>query len=217
MHRVSNGTLRLLLADDHVILRQGLKSILEEEGYEVVGQAADGREAVRLGHELTPDVAVLDISMPLLNGVDAGREIIKESAKTKVVLLTMYTENRYLLASLRAGITGYVLKSKAASALIDAIEAVQRGEVYLCPSISRTLVDAYLAGTDLPDDPLSIRERQVLQLIAEGKNVKEIGNLLGISVKTAESHRTNIMQKLQIHELAGLVRYAIRNGLASVD
>lgn len=204
---------RVLLADDHAILRDGLRAILKEEGFKVVGEASDGQEAIRLGQKLEPDLAVLDISMPLLNGIDAAREILKASPKTKIVLLTMYTEDRYVLESLRAGITGYVLKSKAASSLVQALEAVAKGEVYLSPGVSRAVVEAYLAKDDTPADPLSTREREVLQLIAEGKNVKEIGSVLGISTKTAESHRTNIMQKLHIHDLAGLVRYAIRQGL----
>ena len=210
---VSGDVPRLLLADDHAILRDGLRGILHEEGFEVIGEASDGREAVRLAQTLEPDVAVLDISMPLLNGIDAAREILRSSPKTKVIILTMYTEDRYVLASLRAGIVGYMLKSKAASLLVQAIHAVCRGEIYLCPAISRVVAEAYLAKDDTPADPLSIREREVLQLIAEGKNVKEIGSILGVSGKTAESHRSNIMRKLQIHEVAGLVRYAIREGL----
>jgi two-component system response regulator NreC len=208
---------RVLLADDHVIVRDGLSAILKEHGFEVVAEASDGREAIRLGQELTPDIAVVDISMPLLNGIDAAREIRKVSPKTKIVILTMSTEDRYVVASLRAGISGYVLKSKAASSLINALEAVRKGEVYLSPGISRAAVDAYLTQDDSPVDPLSIREREVLQLIAEGKNVKEIGSILGISTKTAESHRSNIMEKLGIHEVAGLVRYAIRNGLVTAE
>jgi DNA-binding NarL/FixJ family response regulator len=151
--------------------------------------------------------------MPFLNGIDAAREILKSSPKTKIIILTMYTEERYVLAGLRAGIVGYVLKSKAASLLVQAIHAVCKGEVYLCPAISKVVAEAYLANNDAPADPLSIRERQVLQLIAEGKNTKEIGTILGVSAKTAESHRANIMRKLEIHEVAGLVRYAVREGL----
>ncbi len=208
---------RLLLADDHVILREGLRGILEEEGFVVVGEASDGHQAIQLAQNLAPDVAVLDISMPLLNGIDAAREILKFSPKTKIVLLTMHPEDHLVLASLRAGISGYVLKNKAVSTLVQAIDAVCRGEVYLSPDVSKAVVDAYLAKDDTPQDPLSFREREVLQLIAEGKNVKEIGSILGISTKTAESHRSNIMRKLHIHEVAGLVRYAIRNGLVTTE
>jgi len=203
----------LILADDHAMLRDGLRAILNEAGFEVVGDACDGREAVRLAETLAPDLAVLDISMPLLNGIDAGREILKNSPKTKIIILTMYTEDRYVLSSLRAGVSGFVLKSKAASLLVEAIHSVLRGEVYLCPTISRVVAEAYLAKDVTPPDPLSSREREVLQLIAEGKNAKEIGGILGVSAKTAESHRTNIMQKLHIFEVAGLVRYAVREGL----
>ena len=204
---------RLLLADDHAMLRDGLRAILTEAGFEVLGEASDGQEAVRLGQTVEADVFVLDVSMPLLNGIDAAREILKNSPKTKIIILTMYTEERYVLAGLRAGVAGYVLKNRAASLLVQAINAVCRGEVYLCPAISKIVAGAYLAKDDAPADPLSIRERHVLQLIAEGKNTKEIGSLLGVSAKTAESHRANIMRKLQIHEVAGLVRYAVREGL----
>ncbi len=207
--------IRVLLADDHAILRDGLKAILREEGFDVVAEASDGLASIRLCEEWKPEIAVLDLSMPVLNGIDAGREILKVSPNTKVVLLSMHTEDRYVLASLRAGISAYVVKSKAASNLVHAIHEVLRGGIFLCPSISKAVVGAYLAKDDTPADPLSIREREVLHSIAEGKNVKEIGGILGISTKTAESHRANIMRKLQIHHVAGLVRYAIRNGVVT--
>jgi DNA-binding NarL/FixJ family response regulator len=155
--------------------------------------------------------------MPVLNGIDAAREISKVSPKTKIIILTMITEDRYVFSALRAGASGYVLKSKASSNLVDAIDTVCKGEFYLSTSVSKAVVNAYLSKVDAPTDPLSIRERQVLQLIAEGKNVKEIGGILGISAKTAESHRTNIMNKLDIHDVAGLVRYAIREGLVQIE
>jgi DNA-binding NarL/FixJ family response regulator len=204
---------RIILADDHLIVRQGLKSILEKESHTVVGEAGDGREAVRLAQELCPDIAVLDLSMPLLNGLDAAREIVKVSPQTRVILLTMHTEDPYVMEALRAGIRGYLLKTQAAQDLVQAIHEVSRGSMYLSPGISRTVVEAYLAKSELPPDPLTPREREVLQLIAEGKTTKEAAAVLGVSVKTAESHRTRIMEKLEIHETASLVRYAIRRGL----
>jgi two-component system response regulator NreC len=204
---------RVLLADDHEIVRQGLRVLLEREGFQVIGEASNGHEAVKLCEANHPEVAILDLSMPLLNGVDAAREIMKSNPRTKVVLLTMHTEDHLILESLRAGVTGYVLKTRAASELVQALRAVCRGEMFLTQSISRTIVQAFLHNAPVPGTPISDRERQVLQLVAEGKTTKEIASLLGISVKTAESHRSNLMDKLNIHDTAGLVRYAIRIGL----
>lgn len=203
----------VLLADDHQIFRQGLRVLLERERFDIVGEAADGREAVQLAERLKPDVAVLDFVMPLLNGLDAATQIQRASPKTRCVLLTMYTEDQYVLEALRAGLRGYVIKTQAAGDLVRALREVLQNGVYLSPGISRTLVDAYLSGTALPADPLTPRERQVLQLVAEGKTTKEVAVVLGLSVKTAETHRTKIMRKLDIHETAGLVRYAIRRGV----
>jgi two-component system response regulator NreC len=208
--------LRILLADDHQIVRQGLRALLEAKGFAVVGEAGDGHEAVRLAQTLRPEISVLDVTMPQLNGLDAARAILRVSPTTKTVLLTMHTEDHYVSEALKAGVRGYVLKSQASADLIQAIREVARGMTYLSPGVSRAVVDAYLAKTDLPPDPLTLRERQVLQLVAEGKTTKEVAGLLGVSVKTAESHRTRIMAKLNIHETAGLVRYAIRNGLIEV-
>jgi two-component system response regulator NreC len=168
---------------------------------------------VRLARELKPDVAVLDLGMPLLNGLDAAREIRQSVPIVTTVLLTLHREEQYVLEALKAGVRGYVLKTQAGSDLVDAIAQVMRGAVYLSPGITRVLVDAYLSGTGHPHDLLTPRERQVLQLVAEGKTTKEIAQTLGLSVKTADSHRTRLMQKLDIHETAGLVRYAIRSGL----
>jgi DNA-binding NarL/FixJ family response regulator len=204
---------RVLLADDHPIVRQGLKALLEREALDVVAQASDGQDAVRLARELRPDIAVLDFAMPLLNGLDAAREIAQASPATRSILLTMYTDDRYILEALRAGLRGYVVKTQAAADLVRAIQEVSRGLVYLSPAISQTVVQAYLKKTELPADPLTAREREVLQLVAEGKTTKEVAQVLGISVKTAEAHRSNLMQKLQIHDTAGLVRHAIRQGI----
>ncbi len=205
--------IRVVLADNHALVRQGLKALLEREGFQVLGEASDGQEAIKLASNLHPDVAILDISMPLLNGLDAARELQKSSSKTKTILLTRHDEDQYVTESLRAGVKGYVLKSQAATDLVHAIQQVCRGGIYLSPSISRAVVEAYLSKTELPADPLTSRERQVLQLVGEGKSTKEIAGVLGISVKTAESHRSRLMQKLDIHEVASLVRYAIRRGL----
>jgi two-component system response regulator NreC len=204
---------RLLLADDHDLVRQGLKALLERQGFQVVCEASNGQEALRLATQNKPDVAIIDISMPVMNGVDAAREMAKSSPKTRVILLTQHDEDQYVTEALRAGVKGYVLKNQAASDFLHAIQEVCRGSVYLSPSISRTVVDAYLSKTYDSTDPLSGRERQVLQLVGEGKSTKDVALQLGISVKTAESHRARLMKKLDIHETASLVRYAIRRGL----
>ena len=204
---------RILLADDHQIVRQGLKALLEREGFAVVAEVADGQEAIRSARERCPDVAVLDFGMPLLNGLAAAREILQACPRAKAILLTMHTEDHYVLEALQAGVKGYVVKTQAAADLIRAIHEVLRGMMYLSPGVSQAVVEAYLAKSELPVDPLTPREREVLQLVAEGKSTKEIAQLLGISFKTAESHRTRIMKKTSIHETAGLVRYAVRRGL----
>ena len=179
----------------------------------MVSEASDGQETVRSVEKTQPDIAIVDISMPVLNGIDAARELKKSSPKTKVILLTQHDEDQYVTEALRAGVQGYVLKSQAADDLVHAIQEVCRGSVYLSPNISRAVVDAYVSKTYVSTDPLSGRERQVLQLVGEGKSTKEVAVHLGISVKTAESHRARLMKKLDIHETASLVRYAIRRGL----
>ena len=204
---------RVLLADDHLIVRQGLRALLEGEGFEVMAEVGDGQEAAKVARQRCPDVAVLDYAMPALNGLDAAREILRACPRAKAILLTMHTDDRYVLEALRAGIKGYVVKTQAAADLVRAIQEVRRGMMYLSPGISQAVVEAYLAKSDVPPDPLTAREREVLQLVAEGKSTKEIARLLGISFKTAESHRTRIMKKTNIHETAGLVRYAVRRGL----
>ncbi len=204
---------QIVLADNHILVRQGIKSLLEREGFQVAGEAGDGQELVRIATELQPDVAVLDIGMPLMNGLVAAREMKRACPKTRTILLTRHDEDQYVIEALRAGIRGYVLKHQAATDLVLAIQQVSRGQVYLSPGISSVVVDAYLSKSSLPDDPLSAREHEVLQLIAEGKATKDVAVILGISVKTAESHRSRLMQKLDIHETASLVRYAVRRGL----
>jgi DNA-binding NarL/FixJ family response regulator len=207
--------LKILLADDHQIVRQGVKALLEGEGFKVVCEASNGQEAIAMAREYEPDVAVLDLTMPILNGIVAAEEIRKSSGnKIRVVLLTVHTERQYVLQAMRAGIRGYVLKTRAAADLIQAITEVASGLTYLSSGVSQAVVEAYLTKEELaPQESLTPRELQVLQLVAEGKTTKEVASLLGVSFKTAESHRTRIMEKLDIHETAGLVRYAIRKGI----
>ena len=204
---------RIVLAEDHTIVRDGLRTILEKEGFEVVAEAADGLEAVHLVRRLSPDVAVLDLAMPRMNGISAAAEIGRAGRRTRVVLLTIHTERQYVLGALRAGVHGFVVKSQAAVDLVHAIRQVTHGRKYLSPSVSQTIVSACVDESGVPKDRLSVRERQVVQLIAEGKTTKEAARFLGISTKTAESHRTRLMSKLGVHETASLVRYAIREGL----
>lgn len=205
--------LHIVIADDHTMVRQGLRALLEREQFEVIGEAGNGLEAVRLVEKLHPAVAVLDVAMPELNGIDAAREISRLSPRTKTILLTMLTEDQYVLESLRAGVKGYVLKSNSSEELVQAIRDVCDGKVYLTPAASTAVVQAYIATASALPPQLTEREREVLQLVAEGKTSKEIADRLGITWKTAESHRTHIMEKLAIHDIAGLVRYAIRHGL----
>jgi two-component system response regulator NreC len=207
---------RLLLADDHGIVRQALKLLLTGAGFDVIAEAADGLQAAKLARQLEPDVAVLDVVMPLLNGLDAAREIHQASPRTRTILLTSRHEDRFLLEALEAGVHGCVLKTYEADDLIRAIRDVVAGGVYLSAGASRAVVEAYRTRAPLRTDPLTQRERQVLQLIAEGRGTREIADLLTVSVKTAESHRTNIMRKLGINQTAGLVRYAIQHGLSEL-
>lgn len=205
--------MRVLLAEDHQIVRQGVRGLLEKAGHEVVGEASDGQEALKLARTLFPDIAVLDISMPRLNGLDAARQIRNLSPKTKTILLTMYTDKAYILDAMKVGAKGYVVKTEAADDLIRAIREIARGEIYLSPSIANSFVGAYLDDSKLPADTLTRRERQVLHLIAEGNTTKEIAHQLHISFKTADSHRSHLMRKLDLHDIAGLVRYAIQKGI----
>jgi two-component system, NarL family, response regulator NreC len=205
--------LRILLADDHCIVRQGLRALLERAGFDVVGEAADGLEAVRLADLLQPDAAVLDLIMPTLNGLDAARQILARRPSAAILLLTMHTEEGHVASALRAGVRGYLLKTQAADDLARAIRDVVRGQVFLSAAVARVVVDGYVTGAAPPDEALAPRERQVLQLVAEGHTSKAIATTLGLSVKTVESYRARVMEKVGVHETAGLVRYAIRNGV----
>lgn len=206
--------IRILLADDHTIVREGLRALLARESdLQVVAEAGDGREALRLAQQTRPDVAVLDLSMPLLNGLEAARQMADRERGPHPILLTMHAEDRYVLEAIRAGVRGYVLKKQAGADLVRAIREVAAGSVYLSPGISAVVADALRSSIRLPEESLSVREREVLQLVAEGKTTKEISAILGTSVKTADAHRTRLMQKLDIHDIAGLTRYAIRHGI----
>jgi two-component system, NarL family, response regulator NreC len=205
----------VVLADDHPVVRHGVKMLLERENFEVVGEASDGLEAIALARQLRPEVVVLDLAMPGVNGLGAVNEIKKVSPRSRMVLLTMYTEEHYVLEALRAGVKGCVSKAQAPEHLLQAMREVCAGGVYLSPSVSGAVVQAYLSKTEMPRDNLTSRERQVLQLITESKTTKEIAVILGVTVKTAESHRSKLMEKLDIHSTAGLVRYAIRRGLVT--
>jgi two-component system, NarL family, response regulator NreC len=204
-------SVRILLADGQRIIRKALRSLLEGEGFEVLGEAWEGSLAASMARELRPEVAVLD--MPAIRGVEAARYLRASSPTTEPILLTNDTDDHNVLEALRAGVKGYVLRSQAAADLFDAIRDVARGAVYLSPAVSGAVVQAWQQNKELPRDPLTSRAREVLRLVAEGHTTKQIAQVLGLSVKTAESHRTRIMSRLGIHHTAGLVRYAIRNGL----
>ncbi len=204
--------MRILLADDHSMVRQGLKALLEREGLTVIAEASDGREAVELAASEKPDVAVLDVIMPGLSGIQAAREIRCASPNTKTVLVSMQADYRNVLEGLRSGAGAYVLKSDDSRVLVEAVRQVARGNTYLSPAVARAISPHAMEGHS-NGSPLTAREREVLQLIAEGNATKEVAALLGLSVKTAESHRARIMDKLGIHDTANLVRYAIRNGI----
>lgn len=205
---------RIVIADDHAILRDALSMFIEKQGFTVAGTAGDGAEAVRVTRSVRPQLVIMDLSMPVMNGIDAGEEISRETG-IPVILLTMHSEQHHVVRAFRAGVSAYVLKSKAASDLLLAISEVLRGNVYLSPGISAVVVREMLHKDRPQQQPhkLTLRERQVLQLVTEGKSTKELADLLGISVRTGESHRSRIMAKLDIHETAGLVRYAVREGL----
>ena len=206
-------TTRILLADDHLVVRQGLRSLLEQGGFVVVGEATDGQEAVRVARTVRFDVAVLDVSMPRMNGIDSAREIMSFAPNSRIVMLTVHTEERQIADALRAGIRGYIIKTQAADELINAIREVAGGGTYVSPQVSTLLLAAYINGSALGRNPLTVRERQVLQLVAEGRTTKEVAHSLGVTAKTAECYRSRLKVKLGIHDTAGLVRYAIRHGL----
>jgi DNA-binding NarL/FixJ family response regulator len=217
-----NGKLRILLADDHKILRVGLRSVLEaQEGLEVVAEAEHGRQAVQLAQKLRPDLVLMDIVMPELNGIEATREVLKAVPRTKVLVLSMYADRLHVTNALSAGAAGYVLKSSSGDHLFAAIRTIAEGQVYLDPSLVSLVVEGYVACSrgKRPKESaaLSPREREVLQLLAEGASSKEMAVRLHVSIKTIEAHRQHVMQRLDIHSVAELTKFAIRQGLTTSD
>ena len=213
--------LRILLGDDHTLFRQGLRRIIEEHpDWEVVGETGDGREAVKAAAALEPDVALLDINMPLLNGIDATRQIVRHGPRTRVLIVSMHANEAFVTRALQAGATGYLLKDSADTDLVAGINAVAAGKSFFSPSVARVMLDDYvrhLASKGIVDryDSLSEREREIFQLIAEGHSNKEVAELLSISPTTVETHRAHILEKLNVHNTAELVLYAVRKGVIS--
>ena len=213
--------IRVLLADDHTLVRAGIRSLLETiENVEVVGESGDGREALELLARHRPDVALLDIGMPGMNGIEIARQCARTSPKTKIVILSMHDDKTHVSQAIRAGVAGYLLKGAAVTELPLAIKSVMSGETYLTPKVSRHVVEGFLSDEAQGGDRLEglpQRQREILQLIAEGRTTKEIAGILDVSVKTVETHRARLMERLDIHDVPGLVRFAIRSGIVSQD
>lgn len=213
--------IRILLADDHTVVRDGLRALLEKQSdMAVVAEAADGRDSVRLAEEQSPDVVVMDIAMPNMNGIEATRRIISTNPRVAVVILSMHQDESYVLRSLKAGAKGYLLKDSLRSDVIDAIRQVAQGRSFLTKKVSRILQEDYIReleqrGLDDSYDLLTEREREILQLVAEGRTNKEVANLLNVSITTVETHRTHILQKLGLHSVPELILYAVRKGIIS--
>jgi two-component system response regulator NreC len=214
-------SVRIVLADDHTIMRHGLRLVLERQpDFAVIGEANNGREALDLVIRETPDVVIMDIAMPLLNGIEATRRITEERIRTAVVILSMHSDEGYILKALRAGARAYLLKDSADADLIQAVRAVCAGKAFFSPAVSKVLADDYLRqirqqGVDDPYELLTVRERELLQLIVELKATKDIAAMLGVSPHTIDTHRSNLMQKLNVHSIAELILYAVRRGVIS--
>ncbi|RRA50395.1 response regulator transcription factor [Acidipila sp. EB88] len=214
-------TIHIALADDHTVLRAGLRSLLDRQrDFEVVGEAGDGRELLRVVDDTTPDVVVTDIGMPMLNGTEATSQIVLKHPKTRVIMLSMHSDEAYVLRALKAGARGYLVKESAEADLMAAIRTVHAGKAFFSPSVSALLVEDYVRqmrdrGLEDSYELLSAREREVLQLIAEGQSNKDVAALLGLSVYTVETHRGNILQKLNLHSVPELILYAVRKGVIS--
>lgn len=215
------GVVRILLADDHTVMRAGLRLLLERhEHFEVVGEAADGREAVEIASQQKPDVVVMDVAMPHLNGVEAARQILSRNPDIAIVMLSMHSDESYVLRSLKAGARAYLLKDSAEADLIAAIQAITEGRSFFSPGVRALLKEDYIYrlqkfGADDTYELLTAREREVLQLVAEGRSNKEVASLLGLSLYTVETHRTHILQKLNLHSVPELILYAVRKGIIS--
>ncbi len=212
--------LKVLIADDHEIVRQGLRSMLEaQRDCQIVGEAADGRQAVLMTKELNPDVVILDIGMPTLNGLEATRQILKLRPQTKILILTMHESDSVIREVLDAGARGYILKTDAGRDLVTAVDSLRRNKTFFTSRVSQMILDGFLKGDPRPQDSgsgairLTPRQREIVQLLAEGKSSKEVAVALDLSVKTAETHRANIMRKLDCHSVSEVVRYAIRNNI----
>lgn len=212
---------QILLAEDHNLVRAGLRSLLDNiDDVKVIAEAKDGREALNLTQLLEPDLVLMDIAMPSLNGLEAAAQISQNYPKTQVIILSMHANEEYVLRALRVGVAGYLLKDADVDELTLALTAVSRGEIYLSPAISKQVVADYVRRVDgdiSSLEKLTARQREILQLVAEGKTTKEIAKILRISIKTVETHRSDLMTRLDIHDIAGLVRYAIRTGVISVE
>lgn len=214
--------IRLMIADDHMIVRQGMRKLLEAyPELEILGEAQNGDETIELAKKLLPDIIIMDISMPVINGLEATRQIKKRLPQTKILILTMHAEKEYIFKILQSGASGYLLKGSPIEELVAAVYAVDRGESYLSPPVSKSIIEDYIGGgpkrpATTRSQPLTAREREVLQLIAEGYTSKRIAIRLSLSSKTVETHRSHIMQKLNIHNAAGLIRYAIQKGWVDV-
>jgi len=217
------GPIRILIADDHAIIRRGLRGLLAHEpGFEVIAEASDGREAVEVAQRTHPHVAILDIGMPNFNGIEAARQISEKLHDVQIVMLTVHTDECYLLNALQVGARGYVLKSSAESEIVDAVRAVSQGKAFFSPKVSRILADEYIqylkyAHVEDSYDLLTSRERQILQLLAEGQSNKDVATILNLSPTTVICHRQHIFQKLNLHSLTDLILYALRKGVISVQ
>lgn len=215
------STLRIVLADDHTIVRHGLRVLLERQpDFAVVGEASNGREAIEIAQQQSPEIVLMDVAMPIMNGIEAAARITSALPKTAVVILSMHADESYILRALKAGARGYLLKDSAESDLIQAVRAVAAGKAFFSPAVSKVLAEDYIRqvqqrGVEDLYDLLTGRERELLQLIAEGKSAKEIAGLLNLSIHTVDTHRGNLMQKLNVHSIPELILYAVRKGIIS--